>query len=184
MNLDSFRYQYRNVFKTLPPISLLGVRGYFDGGNRPDIYNDAILRVIEGEMTIFPASVDPGAYYIAHPVNPMGCARLRAGIYSYKLGEHHAQNALVQADEVKVDRLDKLGKKIGEESGWFGLNIHSGGPEYLVGRYSAGCQVIKTSEPWKDEWVDFFVPIQVGVEIFKQTTIPYLLVDALEAMPA
>lgn len=183
MNIESIRYQFRNHFKVIPPMALLGVRGYSDNTNPTDIYNDAIIRVIEGEFFEFMASVDPGAYYISHPMNPMGCARLKAGLYSYKLGEHLSNPALVQADEVNVDRLDKDGKKVGEESGHFAINIHSGGPEYLVGRYSAGCQVIKTKEPWKAEWLDFFTPIQVGCGIFKQTTIPYLLVDALEAMP-
>lgn len=186
MNIESFRYQYRNVFKTLPPISLLGIRGYKyekDSVNQMGIYDDAIIRYIDGQLAEFTASVDPGAYYINHPMNPMGCARLKAGLYSYKLGEHHSRAALVQADEVRVDRLDKSGEKVSEESGWFGINIHSGGVEYLVGRYSAGCQVIKTSDPWKKEWLDFFTPIQVGMEIFKQKTIPYLLVDALESIP-
>lgn len=183
MNVESFKYQFRKVLKDLPKISLMGIRGYADNENKSDLYNDAIARCIDGELKIFTASVDPGKYYIDHPMNPMGCAKLKAGLYQYKLGEHHAHDALVQADEVFVDRLDKNGKRTGEENGWFGINIHSGGPEYLVGRYSAGCQVLRVSEAWKDNWLEFYTPIKVGTEIFQQKTIPYLLVDSLEALP-
>lgn len=146
-------------------------------------YDDAIVRYIDGEIKLFPASVDPGKYYIDHPINPQGCARLKCGLWAYALGEHHLFKALVQADEVTVDRLDKNGKKIREETGWFGINIHSGGPEYMVGRFSAGCQVIHTSEVWKAEWLNFFVPVMAGMELFKQKRVPYLLVDSLRAIP-
>jgi hypothetical protein len=163
MDIQSFKYQFRNyaIAKDCK-ILLLGIRGYLRNGenlNSFNIYDDAIVRCIDGDVKIFPASVDPGKYYINHPINPHGCAKLKSGLYSYAMGEHHAMKALVQANEVTVDRLDSGGKKVSEESGWFGINIHSGGPEYLVGRYSAGCQVIKTTEAWKAQWLDFFSPM-------------------------
>lgn len=185
MDLESFKYQFRNVMKDIPKICLLGIRGYLLPlkANNEVVYDDAIVRRINGEIKIFTASVDPGKYYIDHPLNPHGCARLKTGLWHYQLGEHHSKRALVQADEVTVYRLDKHGKTIGEENGYFGVNIHSGGPEYLVGRYSAGCQVIKASEPWRREWLEFFTPITAAVEIYNQTKIPYLLVDKLDAIP-
>lgn len=185
MTSDTFRYQFRNVLKDIPKICLLGIRQYNNSEIKSPstIYDDSIVRYIEGEIKIFTASVDPGSYYINHPLNPQGCAQLKCGLWSYAIGEHHTHKALVQAEEVTVDRLDRNGKRMGEESGYFGINIHSGGPEYLVGRYSAGCQVIKSTEAWKDEWTDFYGPILTAVEIFKQKRIPYLLVDKLEAIP-
>lgn len=184
MTRETLLYQFKNILKEVPKMCLLGVRGYFDSENRTDIYNDCIFRCLDGDIAEFTASVDPGRYYIDHPLNPQGCARLKCGLWLYTTGEHHTHRALVQADEVKVDRLDKTGKSIKEDNGWIGLNIHSGGPEYLVGRWSAGCQIIKTSEPWKDKWEEFFNPIEEGVKVFNQKQIPYLLVDKLEAIPA
>lgn len=185
MTPETFRYQFRNVLKDFPKISLIGIRGYKyeDGENKIGIYDDAIVRCIDGVIKIFTASVDPGIYYINNPVNPSGCAKLQCGLWKYRLGEHHAHPALVQADEVTVDRLDKTGKRLCTDSGWFGINIHSGGAEYLVGRYSAGCQIIKTVEPWKGNWTEFFLPIFTATQVFEQKTIPYLLVDKLEAIP-
>lgn len=188
MILDAFKYQFRNVFKELPKISLLGIRGYKfnpgeDNQNKIGIYDDSIISCIDGCIRIFPASVDPGKYYIQHPINPQGCAKLKCGLWHYVIGEHHTHKALVQAEEVTVDRLDRSGKRLGEDHGYFGINLHSGGPEYLVGKYSAGCQIIRSSEPWKNEWLDFFTPISVGVEFYRQKRIPYLLIDKLEAIP-
>lgn len=187
MNLDSFKHQFRNILKDLPKICLLGIRNYTRGnayGDSPsDLYDDCIVRCIDNEIKIFEASVDPGSYFINHPMNPQGCARLKCGLWYYQLGEHHAHRALVQADEVTVHRIDKAGIKRGEETGFFGINIHSGGQEYLVGRYSAGCQVIKAGEAWKFQWTDFFEPIETGMKKSGQTRIPYLLVDKLEAIP-
>lgn len=185
MDLDSFKYQFRNVMKDIPKICLLGIRGYMNPERSAvdSIYDDAIVRCIGDEIKLFTASVDPGRFYIDHPMNPQGCAKLKTGLWHYQLGEHHSKRALVQADEVTVYRLNKHGKVVGEENGYFGINVHSGGPEYLVGRYSAGCQVIKATEPWQREWLDFFTPISAAVEIYNQTKIPYLLVDNLDAIP-
>lgn len=187
MTHEAFRYQFRNVLKDFPKITLLGIRGY-SAVNAPDdapknIYDDAIIRCIDGVVDIFKASVDPGKFYVNNPINPQGCAKLKCGLWEYVIGEHHSKKALVQADEVTVDRLDKNGKRIAEEHGHFGINLHSGGPEYLVGRYSAGCQVVWSSEPWGNEWLKFFTPIVEGCRIFNQRRIPYLLVDKLEAIP-
>lgn len=187
MDLESYKYQFRKHFKYIPAITIMGLRGDRDPERRNDltnIYDDSIITCIDGVLKEFQASVDPGDYYVSHPVNPQGCARLKTGLWQYQLGEHlHAHKALVQADEVTVDRLDKNGKKLCEDSGYFGINLHSGGPEYLIGRYSAGCQIIKTSEAWKDKWVEFFLPIFSAVEIFNQKKIPYLLLDKLEPIP-
>lgn len=186
MNLESFKFQFSGVLKELPKIALLGIRGYQLEGvdrNRIGIYDDCIVRYINDEIKCFPASVDPGDFYINHPINPKGCAELQTGLWWYQLGEHHSKQALVQADEVSVDRLDRRGKRLCDEHGWYSINIHSGGPEYIVGRYSAGCQVIQTTEPWKAEWLDFFIPIVAGTVLFQQKKIPYLLVDKLKALP-
>lgn len=184
MTHESFCYQFRKHLKEVPKIALLGIRGYSSTdypNNITSLYDDAIVRYMNGEIKIFEASVDPGAYYVNNPINALGCARLKTGLWYYQYGEHlHNHPCLTQAEEVTVDRLDRHGKKLCEDTGHFGVNIHSGGPEYLIGRYSAGCQIIKTGEAWKDKWQDFFLPLFAAMGIYDQKKIPYLLVDRLE----
>jgi hypothetical protein len=181
---ESVAWQFSKYFPSeMPKVALLGIRGYLDSENKMDIYDDLIIRWVDGQIAPFRCSVDPGSYYLNHPLNPQGCARLQCGLWSYTRGEHHTKRALVQADEVTIDRIDSDGRKKGEESGYFGINIHSGGPEYLVGRWSAGCQVLWTREPWKDEWTNFYDPLCAAMDIFNVNKIPYLLVDKLVAEP-
>lgn len=181
MDPETFAWQFRTKLKTLPSVCLLGIRGFLEPENKMDIYDDVIVRWIDGELTPFRASVDPGSYYLLHPLNPQGCARLQCGFWEYARGEHlHSHQALIQADEVTVDRLGKDGRFNGSDTGWFGINIHSGGNEYLVGRWSAGCQVIYTEEPWDAQWLEFFEPICGALAKSKQTRIPYLLIDDVE----
>lgn len=167
------------------PIKILGMRGASGSGNRMGIYDDQIAYLIDKELKVFRASTDPGQYYINHPLNPQGCAQLQCGLWSYRLGMHHGIHpALVQADQVTVNRLDPKGVMVKSETGWFDIHIHSGGSwEFEVGRWSAGCQVIATDEAWADEWLEFFTPIQEACRYLKVTDIPYLLVDSLKPIP-
>lgn len=183
MTPETLVYQFRKHFPQMPRIALLGIRGFLNPENKMDVYDDVIIRFIDGTISAFRASVDPGSYYLQNPVNEHGCARLQCGLWWYTRGEHHAKPAFVQLEEVTVDRLDPRGNKRMQDSGFFGVNIHSGGPEYLVGRYSAGCQVIWSEEPWKAQWLDFYVPLIGAMVDMGVSRIPYLLVDKLEAEP-
>lgn len=167
------------------PVKILGIRGNFleegqSAENDMGIYDDLIVAIIGNQVTGFRASTDPGWYYINHPVNPKGCAQLQPGLWWYEAGLHHGHQAFVQSDAVGVNRLDEKGSVIEREIGWFGINIHSGGPEYRVGRYSAGCQVINSpQEPWGEAWRAFYDPIIKSLAQAEQRRIPYLLVDKL-----
>ncbi|MFZ4696357.1 MAG: hypothetical protein ACOYMV_14650 [Verrucomicrobiia bacterium] len=166
-------------------VALLGVRGYFLNEGKPGvndlgIYEDAIIRRIGEDLTLWRASVDPGLKYVREPMNPKGCASLMSGLWWYEIGEHKNHPALTQACPVVVRRLDREGRPAQSESGFFGLNIHSGGAEYSVGGFSAGCQVIQSPEgPWGETWKRFFDPLSAAMRESKQTRVPYLLVDAL-----
>lgn len=181
MTPQSFCEQYKSLLPHVPKIALLGIRGYTSVPNVMGVYDDAICRYIDGELKVFTASVDPGKLYIKNPIHPQGCAKLCSGLWWYKLGEHNAKKALTQVEPVDVERLDPLGRSRGKENGFFGINIHSGGPEYLVGRYSAGCQIIKADEPWQCQWTEFYEPLAKYMLDNKLTRIPYLLVDTLKA---
>ena len=101
---------------------------------------------------IFPATTDPGTYWLKNPLNPQGTAILSQGQYqnSYQIGLHRGKYyALVQSKPVTVlrdyDRNAILDFNNGKpETGMFGINIHHAsvnGTTKTVDNYSAGCQV-------------------------------------------
>jgi hypothetical protein len=100
----------------------------------------------------FPATTDPGTYWLKNPMNPQGTAILKEGQYidSWGLGMHRGKYvALVQKKPVTVLRdydrnaiLDFMNGK--PDTGMFGINIHraqESGTTKVVDQYSAGCQV-------------------------------------------
>lgn len=101
----------------------------------------------------FPATTDPGAFYLEKPINEEGTAILAPGQYrsAYAIGRHRGQyDALLQVRPVTVFRDKNRDRKIDSDqltaTGLFGINIHraakKGEPE-SVDRFSAGCQVIQ-----------------------------------------
>lgn len=102
---------------------------------------------------IFPATTDPGTYWLKNPMNPQGTAILSQGQYkdAYQIGLHKGKYyALVQRKPVTVlrdyDRNAILDFQNGKaDTGMFGVNIHHAsviGTTKTVDNYSAGCQVI------------------------------------------
>lgn len=187
----SILLQFKGTPAEPSKVKLLGIRGYYLGEGEPGIndmgiYDDLLVSCIDGKVTGFRASVDPGSYYLNHPLNPQGCARLRCGLWKYRVGTHReAHLALVQAAEVEVDRVSSTGHTIMKDKGYFGINIHSGGPEKQVGKFSAGCQVVYCpGGAWGSDWLEFFSPIKIALLAFKQEEVSYLLVDKLVATAA
>jgi len=148
-------------------------RGYvfFDGGkalnlniigvrrdtNIPNRFDDAIVVIFRDESGCwqfysYPATTDPGTYWLEHPMNVKGTAIMVPGQYrgSYKIGKHKGQYAaLVQVGPIRVwrdgNRDNKLDMGGPEEPGLSGINIHrasSGHTSSRVERWSAGCQVL------------------------------------------
>ncbi len=128
----------------------------------PDRFNDWVyifFRDLSGEMRFhtFPATTDPGLYYLRHPLYRKGTALLAPGQYlgCWQLGFHKGKYlALVQTGaEVKVyrdankdNRYDY--RESSAEWGFFGINLHRASSWHLanyVWKFSAGCQVIQSS---------------------------------------
>ncbi|HEV8283815.1 MAG TPA: hypothetical protein VGQ09_05880 [Chitinophagaceae bacterium] len=116
-------------------------------------YNNGEGKLIEHK---FPATTDPGTYWLQNPMNPQGTAILKAGQYlnSHAMGMHRGKYlALVQKRPVTVIRdydrnavLDFMNGK--EDTGLFGINIHrasENGTTKTVDHFSAGCQVFANS---------------------------------------
>ena len=156
----------------LEECALLGVRGYYrDTMGKPTandrgIYDDAIFFLSPEAFIAFNANTDPSAQYRT------GLASLVAGhVYLYKVGTHglskpadRRYTALVQADQVLVRRDGK-----GLDRGWFGINIHKGSNSTTS---SLGCQTIPP-----DQWPSFITLVRDQLKRFKQTEIPYLLIE-------
>lgn len=105
------------------------------------------------EFHIWPATTDPGTFYLDQPLNVSGTAIMVDGQYpySYQSGLHkNKYEALVQCRPVKVYRddnrdeiLDMMPDTI--QRGLFGINIHRASADHRstrVGKWSAGCQVV------------------------------------------
>lgn len=106
---------------------------------------------------IFPATTDPGTFWLNNPAYPQGTAILAQGqnLDAYEIGLHKGKyEALVQVKPVTVirdyDRDSVLDFNNGvKETGIFGINIHraeSTGSTKYIGQYSAGCQVFKDAD--------------------------------------
>ncbi len=96
-------------------------------------------------------------------------AVLKAGLWRYKPGKHNSPTvgpypALRQAVAVTVAR-----DEVGEETGWFGINIHPGG-RTTTG--SEGCQTI-----FRDLWDAFINLVYAELKRHGQAEVPYLLTE-------
>jgi hypothetical protein len=141
------------VFTRPFELNIVGIRNH---SLVPNVFNDTINAVYkddkgEWQLRSYPATTDPGTYWLDNPSNPLGTAILKAGQYigSHIMGLHRGKYmALVQRNPVTVIRdskrdgtLDFSGK---EDTGLFGINIHramEAGVTKSIDRYSAGCQV-------------------------------------------
>ncbi|MEM7760951.1 MAG: hypothetical protein AAF298_22895 [Cyanobacteria bacterium P01_A01_bin.40] len=141
-------------------VNLIGIEGMnLDGNPNKDVanvFNDLIgCLVFENGQPkfrgLYIGTTEPGRYYTLHKLNAKGAARLEFGQQCcWQIGLHNGRyEALVQTgDRVKVRRdgnqdFSRAGDIL--DTGCFGINIHHGGnnPINNIGRYSAGCQVIR-----------------------------------------
>lgn len=100
----------------------------------------------------FPATTDPGLYWLGNPMNSFGTAVLKEGQYrnAFQLGLHKGYKALVQNADVTVIRdynrdgvIDYASGR--EQVGRFSINLHRASrfnESINVDRWSAGCQVL------------------------------------------
>jgi len=145
-------------------INIIGIRRDNAGTNEFDdfivvLYKDENLKEV---TKIYPATTDPGEYWLKNPINTKGTAILIPGQYrgTWKIGKHQNKyEALVQRKEVSVWRDNNKDEIIDYESlesimkGFFGINIHRSNPydkSYLVNKWSAGCQVFQSVDDFNE----------------------------------
>jgi lysozyme len=154
------------VLLTAPVI--VGRRGYYRdsmgaaGENDRAMYDDAIIYISPTAFATFNGNTDPSRF-------GGRLATLQPGIYRYKLGIHHpstpkAYPCLVQAGPVTVKRDNGI-----TESGEFYIHIHRGG---YTTTSSEGCQTL-----YPDQWDEFFIMVQNGMQHYALKDIEYVLLD-------
>jgi len=139
----------------------LNVIGIRNPSQRPGKFDDTFcIAYIDanGHERVFtcPFTADPGLHYLQHPINAKGCAILKPGQYrgAYQIGLHRGYTALRQIKPVTVFRdADKDSNldwdNVRTDTGMHAINIHrtlADGIAATVQRFSAGCQVIQSSD--------------------------------------
>jgi len=138
-------------------LNIVGVRTAGDGCNTFNDFIHVAFKDREGVACCltFPATTDPGTDYRVNPLNPKGTGIMAPGQHRglFSLGLHKGQPALVQVKPVNVYRdnnrdavLDMDATTIENTRG--GFNLHrsrKNGTSTVVGKWSAGCQVLASS---------------------------------------
>ena len=152
--VSALRVKFFETYSRPYELNIVGIRADSTIANR---FDDEIHVFFKNNATqwihyIFPATTDPGTYWLKNPMSPQGTAILKQGQYkgAYQVGLHRGKYyALVQRKPVTVlrdyDRNAVLDFRNGRpDTGIFGVNIHRAsvnGTTKTVDVYSAGCQV-------------------------------------------
>jgi len=146
------------IFTRPYEVNIIGVRSANGVANK---FNDSINVFYKDKngdwhFHTFPATTDPGTYWLKNPTNPQGTAILKTGQYinSHIIGMHHDKYmALVQRGLLTVirdvDRNGQLNFSGKEDTGYFGINIHRAnqvGTTKEIDKFSAGCQVFANAD--------------------------------------
>ncbi|HXU26793.1 MAG TPA: hypothetical protein VN698_06140 [Bacteroidia bacterium] len=136
-------------------LNIIGIR---NDNATPNSFDDTICVLFKDEygedvLLCFPATTDPGTYWLEHPMNVDGCAIMQEGHYTdvYKIGIHKDYKALQQIGKIHYVRDNNKNnvldfdapKKITDV---IATNIHhadGAGKSVGVDKWSAGCQVIQ-----------------------------------------
>lgn len=138
-------------------LNLIAIRSADTNANT---FNDllCVAYKVDGQWQLkkYPITTDPGQYYREHPMNVKGTAIMVPGQHSggFKLGLRKGRfPALIQAralpvwrDNNRDQQLDMTGKV---DRGWHAIQVHharEGGTSTIVGKWSAGCQVLANAD--------------------------------------
>ena len=151
-------------------VNIVGIRNSSTKGRVTNHYDDHITIAYklkeDWHFHYWPATTDPGLYWIDNPMNSRGgTAILVPDQYNqvYKLDKHNGKyQALCQRNgKVKVYRDGNKDKKYDYDqdsiqNGYFGINIHRSSAykaSNYINKYSAGCQVFQDPDDF-DEFID------------------------------
>ncbi|CAN5448691.1 hypothetical protein BH10BAC4_BH10BAC4_18290 [soil metagenome] len=174
------------VLNTKPyQLNIVGMRSKSTNSNRFDDEIHIFYKKPNGKWNyhIYPATTDPGTFWLNNPSYPQGTAILAQGQYrnAYSIGLHRGKyEALVQQKPVTVirdyDRDAILDFDNGtRQSGEFGINIHraeSSGTTKYINKYSAGCQVFQNAANFEE-----FIKLCERHRVLYGNAFTYTLVD-------
>lgn len=164
-------------------MNIIGIR---NDSAQPNSFDDTICVLFKDEygddtLLCFPATTDPGLYWLKNPMRVDGTAIMCEGRYegAYKLGTHRGYKALQQVGKIDFvrdnDRDGELDfqspKKIHEV---IYANIHRASEQedsISVGKWSAGCQVIQKG------WSEFIELCEKSALITEQDRFDYTLLN-------
>lgn len=166
-------------------LNIVGIRA---NSTTPNSFDDTInifYKTNDGKWQFhqFPATTDPGTFWLKNMMNPQGTAIVKHGQYigSHGIGMHRGKYlALTQKRPLTVIRdynrdavLDFNNGK--EQTGMFGVNIHHAsvnGTTKFVEKYSAGCQVFANIEDF-----NLFMQLAQRHKQFYGNDFTYTLID-------
>jgi hypothetical protein len=148
------------VFEKPYELNIVGIRSADAKQNSFDDLICVFYKDDKGEWQYkcYPATTDPGTFYLNNPMSNLGTAALKAGQYidSHQQGFHKGQyKALTQAKPLTVyrdlDRNSLFDFGTNTTTGLYGINIHKAGADsQAVNNWSAGCQVFKKSTDYNE----------------------------------
>jgi len=136
-------------------LNIIGIR---NDNAKPNSFDDTLCVLFKDEygddtLLCFPATTDPGTYWLKHPMNVEGCAIMREGHYpyAYKIGLHRKYKALQQIGNIHYVRDNDKDNELDFDApkkvvGNYATNIHHADEaekSVLVDKWSAGCQVLQ-----------------------------------------
>jgi hypothetical protein len=141
-------------------LNIVGIRS---NNTTPNKFDDAIFLFFKDNNNRwifqgYPATTDPGTYWLRQPMQEQGTAILMQGQYvgAYQIGLHRGKyTALVQRGTLTIRRDYNRDALLDFNNGTllsgtsFGINIHHAnatGTTKIVDKYSAGCQVFANVE--------------------------------------
>lgn len=144
----------------------LNIWGIRNSNGVPNLFDDFIVDFwkYKGQWNIrtFPATTDPGLYWLNNPMSKLGVAIVKEGQYPglWQIGLHQGSyKALVQKSPITVIRDNDKDNILDfdattTETGIFGINNHranDNGKSINVDKWSAGCQVMQNKEIFHPE---------------------------------
>jgi lysozyme len=148
-------------------VAVVGIRGYYRKTmgnplkNDRGIYDDALFIISPDFFASYNANTDPSKFANAIAVLKLGKWRYKPG--KHKINSPNGYPAFVQAGPVTVIR-----DGVGEDTGWFGINIHKGGYNSTS---SLGCQTI-----YPTQW-DFEKTLNAQLKRHGQKEFWYVLIE-------
>ena len=156
-SIQQLKDQFTKSGYIWPSFHIIGIRSKAD---LPNVFDDFIYLIAGDQIFEYPATTNPGTYWLQNMMNSKGTAVLKPGQYinTWELGLHKGiYEALVQLKPVSVYRDTNKDLKSDEtgqiDYGIFGINIHRSNEtaiSRLIDKWSAGCQVFASGPMFRD----------------------------------